>query len=116
MDSTKSKGDAPDPIQDPHPANQVTEKNDPQATDEDLAQEAIAEALRNYVPGSEEEKRLVRKVDFILLPVLWWMYILAYIDRGNIVSSMLSRPDLSCPNYPRKLTMERGRRTLTRPA
>ena len=38
------------------------------------------------VPGTKLEKRLVWKLDLILLPVLWWMYILAYVDRGNVVS------------------------------
>ena len=51
----------------------------------DIDSDEVAEALRNYVPGSDEEKALVRKVDFILIPILWWMYILAYLDRGNIV-------------------------------
>lgn len=27
-----------------------------------------------YVPGTEEEKRLVRKIDRHLLPMLWVMY------------------------------------------
>jgi hypothetical protein len=48
--------------------------------------EDMAAALQSYVPGTEEEKRLVRKIDFVMLPCLWWMYILAYLDRGNIVS------------------------------
>jgi hypothetical protein len=50
----------------------------------DDAERAVA--LEQYVPGSAEEKRLVRKLDFILLPWLWWLYILAYLDRGNVVS------------------------------
>jgi hypothetical protein len=45
-------------------------------------------ALQNYVPDSEEEKRLVRKADMVLLPILWFMYILAYLDRGNIVRTL----------------------------
>lgn len=45
----------------------------------------IVTALQCYVPGTAEEKRLVRKADMVLLPLLWWMYILAYLDRGNIV-------------------------------
>ena len=52
------------------------------AEDEEMAVE-----LANYVPDTIEEKRLVRKVDFVLLPCLWWMYVLAYLDRGNVVSS-----------------------------
>lgn len=46
----------------------------------------LEEALRNYVPGSDAEKRLVRKLDMYLMPTVWFMYILAYIDRQNIVS------------------------------
>ena len=45
----------------------------------------MATALENYVPDTNEEKKLVRKIDWLLLPCLWWMYILAYLDRGNIV-------------------------------
>lgn len=47
----------------------------------------LAEALRNYVPGSDAEKRLVRKIDWALMPILWIMYILNYVDRTNIVST-----------------------------
>ena len=46
----------------------------------------LAEAIRNYVPHSAEEKKLVRKIDLFLMPILWIMYILNYIDRTNIVS------------------------------
>lgn len=49
----------------------------------------MAIAFNNYVPGTEDEKKVVRKIDFILLPCLWWMYILAYLDRGNIVRPTL---------------------------
>ncbi|KAJ8118147.1 hypothetical protein OPT61_g805 [Boeremia exigua] len=41
-------------------------------------------ALRDYVPGTDAEKRLVRKLDMFMMPTLWVMYILAYIDRQNI--------------------------------
>lgn len=52
--------------------------------------EELTIALANYVPDTAEEKRLVRKIDFTLLPCLWWMYVLAYLDRGNIVSCSLT--------------------------
>lgn len=29
----------------------------------------------------EEEKKLVRKVDLLLLPTIWIMYLLSYMDR-----------------------------------
>ncbi|KAM5355029.1 hypothetical protein ACJ41O_001675 [Fusarium nematophilum] len=55
---------------------------------DDLTQdEEMAIALHNYIPDTAEEKRLVRKIDFILLPCLWWMYVLAYLDRGNIANA-----------------------------
>lgn len=43
-----------------------------------------AAVVDDYVPGSPEEKALVRKIDRHLLPVLWVMYIFNYIDRTNI--------------------------------
>ncbi|KAI1440229.1 allantoate permease [Annulohypoxylon stygium] len=44
----------------------------------------LERALQNYVPDTEAEKRLVRKLDWYMMPALWFMYILAYIDRQNI--------------------------------
>ncbi|WVF68722.1 hypothetical protein IAT40_003494 [Kwoniella sp. CBS 6097] len=38
----------------------------------------------NYVEGTDEEKRLVRKIDRHLLPMLWIMYVFNYLDRTNI--------------------------------
>jgi hypothetical protein len=64
---------------------QTATNNDALTNDEELAI-----ALQSYTPGTDEEKRLVRKIDFVLLPCLWWMYVLAYLDRGNVVS--LFRP------------------------
>ena len=48
-------------------------------------------ALDNYEPGTDVEKKLVRKIDFIMIPMLWWMCVLAYVDRNNIVRT----PDTS---------------------
>jgi hypothetical protein len=45
-------------------------------------------ALANYVPDSDAEKKLLRKIDLRLMPILWIMYILNYIDRTNIVSCL----------------------------
>jgi hypothetical protein len=33
----------------------------------------------------EEEKRLVRKIDLFLLPTIWLMYLLSYMDRTKYV-------------------------------
>ncbi|TWU75714.1 hypothetical protein ED733_007611 [Metarhizium rileyi] len=45
----------------------------------------LATALRSYVPRSAEEEKLVRKIDMLLMPILWIMYILNYVDRTNIL-------------------------------
>lgn len=53
----------------------------------------LSAAAQEYVPGTAEEKRLVRKMDLHLMPILWVMYIFNYIDRTNIgVSSRLISP------------------------
>lgn len=43
-----------------------------------------------YIPDSDEEKRLVRKIDKRLMPMLWVMYVMNYIDRTNIGVSAIS--------------------------
>lgn len=45
---------------------------------------------RVYVPGSAEEKALVRKIDRTLIPLVWVMYILSYLDRYVLLSFALS--------------------------
>lgn len=35
----------------------------------------------SYVPGTDEEKALVRKIDMFILPTMWLMYLLSYMDR-----------------------------------
>lgn len=52
----------------------------------------LERAVNNYVPDTDAEKRFVRKLDLIMMPTLWFMYILAYIDRQNIVSVMFPYP------------------------
>lgn len=46
----------------------------------------LQQAIKDYVPNTEAEKKLVRKIDLHLIPILWIMYVLNYIDRTNIVS------------------------------
>ncbi|KPM43817.1 hypothetical protein AK830_g2780 [Neonectria ditissima] len=63
----------------------------------------LLRALREYQPGTVEEKKLVRKIDAFLMPILWIMYILNYIDRTNIgnakIAGMQSELDLSDDDY-----------------
>jgi len=66
-------------------------------------------AETEYVTGTAEEKRLVRKIDRHLLPMLWVMYILNYLDRTNIgVSPAI--PDLVGANLGRMPKPEACRR------
>ncbi|GKZ96520.1 hypothetical protein AnigIFM59636_011035 [Aspergillus niger] len=38
----------------------------------------------------EEEKALVKKIDMTLLPTVWVMYLLSYLDRTNIGNAKIS--------------------------
>ncbi|KAF3935802.1 hypothetical protein ABW19_dt0203990 [Dactylella cylindrospora] len=38
----------------------------------------------------EEEKRLVRKIDLYILPTMWIMYLLSYMDRTNIGNAKIA--------------------------
>lgn len=42
------------------------------------SQHKYAEA---YVADTEEERKLVRKIDLYILPTMWVMYLLSYMDR-----------------------------------
>lgn len=43
---------------------------------------SISDVQENvYIPDTEEEKKLVRKIDLFLLPTIWLMYLLSYMDR-----------------------------------
>ncbi|KAF2649206.1 MFS general substrate transporter [Lophiostoma macrostomum CBS 122681] len=41
----------------------------------------------------EEEKKLVRKIDLYLLPCIWFMYLLSYMDRTNIGNAKIAGMD-----------------------
>ncbi|KAG5751221.1 hypothetical protein H9Q70_006145 [Fusarium xylarioides] len=47
----------------------------------------------DYVPGSEAEKKLVRKIDLFILPMMWFMYLLSYMDRTNIGNAKIAGMD-----------------------
>lgn len=48
--------------------------------DDSVLKDTVSET-GDYVPGSDAEKRLVRKIDLYLLPMMWIMYLLSYMDR-----------------------------------
>lgn len=80
----------------------------PSGTLNDLEQHGIAE---NHLPryGDEETTRILRKVDLRLLPVLTLLYIISYLDRGNIgnarVAGMNADLGLSDTEYRLALTV-----------
>ncbi|KAK9475592.1 major facilitator superfamily domain-containing protein [Lipomyces japonicus] len=59
--------------------------------------------IPDYTPGTDEEKRLVRKIDLYLLPTIFMMYLLSYLDRTNIgnakTAGMEVDLDLSSTQY-----------------
>lgn len=74
----------------------MTEKQDishfetDMATDANQEQLELEQALANYVPGTDAEKKLLRKIDLHLMPILWIMYILNYVDRTNIGNARIA--------------------------
>lgn len=68
--------------------------------------EELTIALANYVPDIVEERRLVTKIDFTLLPCLWWIYALAYLDRGNIVSLLINSDRRTATDVSRRMQMQ----------
>ncbi|KAI1638793.1 major facilitator superfamily domain-containing protein [Biscogniauxia mediterranea] len=63
---------------------------------EDMEVEAIEQQkqqeglIETYVPDTEEERKLVRKIDLYLLPTMWLMYLLSYMDRTNIGNAKIA--------------------------
>lgn len=53
---------------------------DPSTTEILAAQDEAA----RWVNGTIEEKRLVRKLDWRILPCTWVLYLLGFLDRANI--------------------------------
>ncbi|KAK7911517.1 hypothetical protein PG985_013998 [Apiospora marii] len=64
------------------------------------SQHEYAEA---YVADTEEERKLVRKIDLYILPTMWVMYLLSYMDRTNIgnakIAGMDKELDLTSDRY-----------------
>ncbi|KAL2863343.1 major facilitator superfamily domain-containing protein [Aspergillus lucknowensis] len=58
-----------------------TDLNGKEAADDIAAAQQIA---TQWVDGTPEEKRLVRKLDWRILPCTWVLYLLGYLDRANI--------------------------------
>lgn len=58
--------------------------NDKSPTSDDVERDEADEVRRSVQAYSPEEaKRILRKVDYRLIPLLTLLYLLAFIDRGN---------------------------------
>lgn len=51
---------------------------------ENKENDAIDNSLVQWVEGTAEEKKLVRKLDWRILPCTWVLYLLGYLDRANV--------------------------------
>jgi hypothetical protein len=49
-----------------------------------LDQNRARELAENFDPNSPENKALVRKLDWRLVPCTWTLYLLSNVDRSNI--------------------------------
>lgn len=49
-----------------------------------MANNDIVALAAAYVPGSDAEKAFVRKIDRHIIPTIWVLYTLSYLDRANI--------------------------------
>ena len=78
MDTTKQ-----DPLVGDEPI-EVHRTGSTPPTDYDVEAAGLRTAIAGYVPGSKAEKLLVRKIDLFMIPTLWFMCVLAYVDRNNI--------------------------------
>ncbi|WRT65242.1 uncharacterized protein IL334_002185 [Kwoniella shivajii] len=81
----------------------VDDKHDIQHVDSTELPKTADNEVFDYIPGTDAEKRLVRKIDRHFLPMLWIMYVFNYLDRTNIgnakVGGMEADLKLSSSDY-----------------
>lgn len=54
---------------------------------ESLTVQANDRTAAKYTIDPEGEKKLLRKIDMRLIPILWFLFMLAFLDRTNIGTS-----------------------------
>lgn len=59
-------------------------KLDEEWHDNDLEKMDQLQLAVQYKPDSEAEKALVRKIDKRIIPTVWALYTLSYLDRANV--------------------------------
>ena len=60
--------------------NSNDDVDDKKGDDLDQARQFAA----SWVNGTAEEKKLVRKLDWRILPCCWVLYLLGFLDRANV--------------------------------
>ena len=71
-------------------------------------QEKVGQEEYESPEWKETEKRIVRKLDMTLLPMVWIMYLFNYLDRNNIAYAIN-------PSHPSRLyKMKKGKKGLIR--
>jgi len=66
----------------------TAENVDNETMESESTQEEGADYLRDWTP--EEEKRMVRKMDFYLIPIISILYLASFLDRANIGNARLA--------------------------
>lgn len=61
-----------------------TERDEEEWNENDLEKMDQLELAAQYEPNSEAEKALVRKIDKRIIPTIWALYTLSYLDRANV--------------------------------
>lgn len=108
--STSEKGsDSPDVAAQ---ATKTPSTASPSLKDEKQHHDDVSSSVGGGVGGKfytdEEERKLVRKIDLILLPTLTILYLLSFLDRSNIGNAKIDGMvvDLGLGNqYPTALTL-----------
>ena len=52
--------------------------------DTDTGDINVVALAAQYIPGSEAERKFKRKIDRRIVPCIWGLYTLSYLDRANI--------------------------------
>ena len=59
---------------------------------DEITVKANDRSIEDYEIDPEAEKRLLRKLDWRVVPMLWFLYMLAFLDRTNIGALTLILP------------------------
>ncbi|KAJ5602033.1 hypothetical protein N7510_011567 [Penicillium lagena] len=61
-----------------------TDEKSTQEWEEGIDQAIGMSLAAAYVPGCDAEKKLLRKLDFRIIPCCWILFVMGYLDRANI--------------------------------